>query len=146
MRGCRSDWPGLCFFLLLSTLVCCQPTKLILDCFWLINFPISLPPPLQASMSTRALSALSAGHFQASTIESFPGSGLMAGYESLFEAYSVVFCSTFVLLERWGGGGVMGPDKIITRFFGQMISLSNVMVVNCFTTLFNPPPPLALSL
>ena len=35
MRCCRSDCPGL-FFLLLSTLVCCQPTELILGFFCFI--------------------------------------------------------------------------------------------------------------
>ena len=36
MRRCRSDWP----VLLLATLVCCQPTELILGFFCFINFPI----------------------------------------------------------------------------------------------------------
>ena len=37
--------PGLCLFLLLSTLVCYLPTELIMDFFWFINFPIFTPPP-----------------------------------------------------------------------------------------------------
>ena len=35
-RCCRSDWPGL-FILLLSTLVCCQPTELIWGCFFFFS-------------------------------------------------------------------------------------------------------------
>ena len=44
MRCCRSAWA--LFVLLLSTLVCCQPTELIW-CFFFcfITFPILLPPP-----------------------------------------------------------------------------------------------------
>ena len=43
LEWCRSNWPGLFFFL--STLVCCQPTESILGCFCFINFPILPPPP-----------------------------------------------------------------------------------------------------
>ena len=45
MRCCRCDRPGLLFVLLLSTLMCCQPTELIWAFFCFINFPIILPPP-----------------------------------------------------------------------------------------------------
>ena len=53
MRCCRNDWPGLCLFLLLSTLVWCQPTELIWAFFVhkLSNFP---PPPTRNGLSLRS--------------------------------------------------------------------------------------------